>query len=69
LTTLRRKHVQVKGTLLRFSFRGKSGVDHSVALEDPRLARIVQRCQTCPARRYSSTWMRSASASRSHRTT
>lgn len=48
LTTLCRKHVQVKGTLLRFSFRGKSGVDHSVALEDPRLARIVQRCQDLP---------------------
>jgi DNA topoisomerase I len=33
------------GTLLRFSFRGKSGVDHIVAVDDPRLARIVQRCE------------------------
>ena len=48
LTTLRRKHVQVKGTTLRFSFRGKSGVEHSVAINDPRLARIVQRCQHLP---------------------
>ncbi len=48
LTTLRRKHVQVKGSLLRFSFRGKSGVDHTVAVDDPRLARIVQRCQDLP---------------------
>ena len=48
LTTLRRKHVQVKGAMLRFSFRGKSGVDHSVALNDLRLARIVQRCQDLP---------------------
>jgi DNA topoisomerase-1 len=48
LTTLRRKHVQIKGTLLRFSFRGKSGVDHSVAINDLRLARIVQRCQDLP---------------------
>jgi DNA topoisomerase-1 len=48
LTTLRRKHVQVKGTTLRFSFRGKSGVEHSVAINDPRLARIVQRCQDLP---------------------
>lgn len=45
LTTLRSKHVQVKGTLLRFSFRGKSGVEHCVELDDSRLARIVQRCQ------------------------
>jgi len=45
LTTLRRKHVQIKGAMLRFSFRGKSGVEHTVALNDPRLARIVQRCR------------------------
>jgi len=48
LTTLRRKHVQVKGVLMRFSFRGKSGVDHTVAVSDPRLARIVQHCQDLP---------------------
>jgi DNA topoisomerase I len=48
LTTLRRKHVEVKGAMLRFSFRGKSGVEHSVALNDLRLARIVQRCQDLP---------------------
>jgi len=48
LTTLRRKHVQVKGANLRFSFRGKSGVDHTVAVNDLRLARIVQRCQDLP---------------------
>lgn len=48
LTTLRRKHVRIKGTELRFSFRGKSGVDHCVAINDQRLARIVQRCQDLP---------------------
>jgi DNA topoisomerase-1 len=48
LTTLRRKHVEVKGALLRFSFRGKSGVDHSIAVNDVRLARIVQRCRDLP---------------------
>lgn len=48
LTTLRRKHVEVEGGLLRFSFRGKSGVEHSVAVSDPRLARIVQRCRDIP---------------------
>ena len=48
LTTLRRKHVQVKGAQMRFSFRGKSGVEHSVAVNDPRLARIVQRCHDLP---------------------
>jgi len=48
LTTLRRRHVAVDGTLLRFSFRGKSGVEHDVAIDDARLARIVQRCQDLP---------------------
>jgi DNA topoisomerase I len=48
LTTLRRRHVRVDGAILRFSFRGKSGVEHSIAITDPRLARIVQRCQDLP---------------------
>ena len=48
LTTMRRKHVQVQGKTLRFIFRGKSGVEHSVAVDDPRVAHIVQRCQDLP---------------------
>ncbi|MEX2199623.1 MAG: DNA topoisomerase IB [Burkholderiales bacterium] len=48
LTTLRRRHVSVSGDSLRFTFRGKSGVEHSIAISDPRLARIVQRCQDLP---------------------
>jgi DNA topoisomerase-1 len=50
LTTLRRRHVSVEGHSLRFSFRGKSGVEHNVALVDGRIARIVQRCQDLPGR-------------------
>ena len=48
LTTLRRRHVEVKGAMLRFSFRGKSGIEHDVSITDRRLARIVQRCQDLP---------------------
>lgn len=48
LTTLRRRHVRVDGTVLRFSFRGKSGIEHSIAVTDSRLAGIVQRCQDLP---------------------
>jgi len=48
LTTLRRKHVKVEGGVLRFIFRGKSGVDHSISVNDPQLARIVQRCWDIP---------------------
>src|SRR5713101_6320645 len=48
LTTLRGRHVQIKGATLRFSFRGKSGIQHDVAITDRRLARIVQQCQDLP---------------------
>ena len=48
LTTLRRRHVKVNGTQVRFLFRGKSGVEHDVSLDDRRLARIIQRCQDLP---------------------
>ncbi|HEY6281452.1 MAG TPA: DNA topoisomerase IB [Burkholderiales bacterium] len=48
LTTLRDRHVEVKGAKLSFSFRGKSGVNHTVAITDRRLARIIQQCQDLP---------------------
>jgi DNA topoisomerase-1 len=48
LTTLRQRHVEVRGATLRFTFRGKSGVPHEVPVTDRRLARIVQQCQDLP---------------------
>ena len=48
LTTLRGRHVQIDGARHYFSFRGKSGVNHQVAITDRRLARIVQQCQDLP---------------------
>jgi DNA topoisomerase-1 len=48
LTTLRDKHVRIAGTRLEFRFRGKSGVEHCVELNDRRLARIVSRCRELP---------------------
>ena len=33
---------------MRFRFRGKSGKEHDVELDDPRLARIVRHCQELP---------------------
>jgi DNA topoisomerase-1 len=48
LTTLRRRHVQIEGSTLQFDFRGKSGVVHTVAVTDRRIARIVQRCAELP---------------------
>jgi len=49
LTTLRDRHVKFPGrgkALLRF--RGKGGAEHEVLVEDPRLAKLVRRCQELP---------------------
>jgi DNA topoisomerase-1 len=48
LTTLRDHHAEFEGATVRFRFRGKSGVRHSVAVNDRRLARVVRRCQEVP---------------------
>jgi len=48
LTTLRKRHAALDGDQLRLKFRGKSGVEHEVALKDKRVARIVLRCQALP---------------------
>lgn len=45
LTTMRNRHVEVKGSQLRFRFRGKSGVNHEVDVEDRRIAKIVRKLQ------------------------
>jgi DNA topoisomerase-1 len=48
LTTLRARHVSVRGASMRFEFRGKGGKPHAVDVRDPRLARVVKRCQELP---------------------
>jgi DNA topoisomerase I len=51
LTTLRDQHVDVSGSKLRFEFRGKSGKEHSVEVQDRRLARIVKQCRDLPGQK------------------
>ncbi|MFN2508556.1 MAG: DNA topoisomerase IB [Chthoniobacterales bacterium] len=48
LTTMRNKHADVKGSKVRFKFRGKSGVTQQTELADRRLARIVKKAQDLP---------------------
>ena len=48
LTTLRDRHVAVAGATVRFRFRGKSGIEHAIALNDRRLARVVKQCRDLP---------------------
>jgi DNA topoisomerase-1 len=48
LTTLRNRHVKVRGRRLVLDFRGKHGITHHIDLQDERLARIVRKCQDLP---------------------
>ncbi len=48
LTTMQDRHVDVKGSKLRFRFRGKSGRQHEVDVTDRRIARIVSKLQDLP---------------------
>jgi DNA topoisomerase-1 len=45
LTTMRNDHVDINGTSIRFSFKGKSGKEHQVDVRDRRLANIIKRLQ------------------------
>jgi len=48
LTTMRDHHVEVKGSKLRFRFRGKSGVQHEVDMTDRHIAKIISKLQDLP---------------------
>ena len=48
LTTMRDRHVRISGSTVRFLFKGKSGVEHALELDDRRLARIVRQCRDLP---------------------
>ena len=48
LTTMRNRHVRVNGKRVQFSFRGKSGKFHKIAIDDPELARIIEHCRDLP---------------------
>ena len=51
LTTLRRRHVAIRGSAVRFRFRGKSGQRHEVAIRDRRLAGLLGRVRDLPGSR------------------
>ncbi|MBW3535415.1 MAG: DNA topoisomerase IB [Gemmatimonadetes bacterium] len=49
LTTMRERHVElVNGGRIRFRFRGKSGKQNHVGIEDDDLARVIQACTELP---------------------
>jgi DNA topoisomerase-1 len=48
LTTLKSRHVTVKGAQVRFRFRGKSRRQHDVNVADRRVAKVIAECQDLP---------------------
>jgi DNA topoisomerase-1 len=48
LTTLQDRHVRIFGHTMKFKFRGKSGQEHEIELDDKRLSKIVKQCQDIP---------------------
>ena len=50
LTTLKNKHVNISGSELKFSFRGKKGVHHNISLCSKKLSALVKRCRDIPGK-------------------
>ncbi len=50
LTTLQNRHIVVNGTKLRFSFKGKKGVQYNITLKSKILSRIVKECKDIPGK-------------------
>ncbi len=50
LTTLKDKHVDINGATVKFSFKGKKGVEHEVQLKSKKLASIVKQCKDIPGK-------------------
>jgi DNA topoisomerase-1 len=48
LTTLRNRHVKVRGAEIQFLFKGKSGKEWKLSVKDPKVAKIIRRCQDLP---------------------
>ena len=50
LTTLKDKHAEIKNNKIKFCFRGKKGVEHTISLKSTKLAKIVQNCRDIPGK-------------------
>ena len=50
LTTLKDKHVAVNGSLTKFMFKGKKGVEHSITLKNKKLSALIKKCRDIPGK-------------------
>ncbi len=49
LSTLRKRHVEVNKSNLKFEFVGKKGKEHSITLRNNKLIKMVSRCEEIPS--------------------
>ena len=50
LTTLKDKHININGSELKFSFKGKKGVHHDISIKNKKLSAIVKSCRDIPGK-------------------
>ena len=50
LTTLKDKHVNIAGSEMKFSFKGKKGVHHDISIKNRKLSNIVKACRDIPGK-------------------
>lgn len=48
LTTLRQKHIDIKGMTAEIEFTGKSGVKHELEVDNPRVVKTIRKCIDLP---------------------
>ncbi|CAG5018962.1 hypothetical protein DYBT9275_06111 [Dyadobacter sp. CECT 9275] len=51
MTTLDARHATVRGSTIRFLFKGKKGIKQDIVLRDARLARLVKQFKDMPGKR------------------
>ncbi len=50
LTTLKDGHVKIEGDSIKFTFKGKKGIQHNITLRNKKLAKMVQQCRDVPGK-------------------
>ncbi len=50
LTTLKNKHVNINGSIVKFCFIGKKGIRNNVTLRSKRLTNIIRKCKEIPGK-------------------
>ena len=50
LTTMKDRHVTIDGSGIRFCFKGKKGIEHTISLTSRKLANVVRACRDIPGK-------------------